>query len=399
MQQLLPLNKNFSSVYFMQKTSPKFSLVVAIALICAAFTPSYAEIETSAEYAYMVDANTGTVLLDKRAGESMNPSSMSKLMTIYLLFEDLKAGNLQLDSTFKVSEKAWQKGGSKMFVQLGSEVAVEDLIRGIIVQSGNDACIVVAEGLAGNEEAFAVRMNETAEKLGLKESHFMNATGWPDPEHYMSAKDIALLAKAIIRDFPEYYPYYSETEYTYNGITQHNRNRLLGKGLGVDGLKTGHTEVAGYGIALSARDEANGRRVVLVINGLDSDEARVNEGAKLLSYGLKAFENKSIVIKDQKVGSLPVWFGAADEVALTAGEDVELTLPKGSAGEYTASIKANAPLESPVKKGAEVATLQIKLADGQTIEVPLVAANDIEKSSGMRWMKQFFYQHLLGVRD
>lgn len=357
-----------------------------------------AAIETSAKYAYMVDAETGTVLLDKDSSVAMNPSSMSKLMTMYVLFEALKNQNITLDTTFHVSEKAWKMGGSKMFVKVGDDVRVEDLIRGIIVQSGNDACVVVAEGIAGTEEVFAERMNSAAEKLGLKQSHFVNSTGWPDPDHVMSARDIAVLAQAIIQEFPEYYPYYSETEFTYANIKQRNRNRLIGNTLGVDGLKTGHTEVAGYGISLSAKDVDTGRRVVLVVNGLDSDSSRISEGAKLLSYGLKAFENKSIARKGHVISSLPVWFGSKNNVTVAAGQDVMATVSKGDNGSFSAKIQALTPLKAPIQKGDKVGTLVLTLGDNQQ-EIPLVATQAVAKANGLRWIKQFFYQHLLSGRE
>ena len=374
--------------------------LLAVAVLSTTMSSAHAAIETAAKFAYMVDTQTGTVLLDKESGIPMNPSSMSKLMTLYVLFEELKAGNIQLDSTFNVSEKAWRMGGSKMFVKLGEDITIEDLIRGIIVQSGNDACVVVAEGIAGSEEAFANRLNSTAKQIGLQHSHFVNSTGWPDPEHVMSAQDIATLAKALANDFPAYYPYFAENEFTYSGIKQYNRNRLLGNTLGVDGLKTGHTEVAGYGISLSAKDVDTNRRVVLVINGLESDSARISEGAKLLSYGLKAFENKVLAKKGRVISSLPVWFGSRKEVTVAAAEDVIATVSKGGgANNFTAKIKAVTPLEAPIKKGDELGTLMISLPQGDQREIPLVATQDIQKATGARWIKKAIYNHLLGARE
>ncbi|MBY0407422.1 MAG: D-alanyl-D-alanine carboxypeptidase, partial [Rickettsiales bacterium] len=246
-----------------------FSLFLAFTFFCSFFFSGAAlAIETTAKQAFMMDATTGAVLLNKEGDAQMHPSSMSKLMTIYLLFSRLKEGRLKMDSKLLVSEKAWRTQGSKTFVAIGSEIAVEDLIHGIIIQSGNDACVVVAEGISGSEEAFAKEMNETAAKLGMTQSHFVNATGLPDPTHLMSARDLAILAKHLITDFPEYYPFFAIKEFTYHNITQHNRNRLLGV-VGVDGLKTGHTEDGGYGITLSAKQGE--RRLMLVINGMSTE--------------------------------------------------------------------------------------------------------------------------------
>ena len=350
--------------------------------------------DTAAKYAYMVDADTGTVLLDKDSKQAMNPSSMSKLMTLYALFEELKSGRITLETTFPVSEKAWKMGGSKMFVHMDTPVTIEELIRGIIVQSGNDACIVAAEGMSGSEEAFAKRLNKTAKRLGLEQSNFMNATGWPHPEHVMSARDIVKLATALTNDFPEYYHYFAEREFTYNNITQQNRNRLLGGVLGVDGLKTGHTEVAGYGISLSAKDETTGRRVVLVINGLKNDAARVTEGVKLLSFGLNAFENKQIVDKDHVIGNLPVWFGSEDTVNFAANEAVIATVLKGDDDSATTKVKAVLPLKAPIAKGDQVATLILESSEGSTKEVPLIATQDIAQATGFRWFSSFVLQYL-----
>jgi serine-type D-Ala-D-Ala carboxypeptidase (penicillin-binding protein 5/6) len=230
--------------------------IAALAVLAASALSSVAMAEpiaTNAKHLYIVDFQTGSVLYDKMAEEQLGPASMSKLMTVYMLFDALKRGDVKLSDTFHVSEKAWAMQGSKMFVDIDSDVKVEDLLRGILIQSGNDACIVVAEGLAGSEEAFAERMNKKAKEIGLTGSNFTNSTGWPDPNHYMTAKDIEVLSEHLIRDFPEYYPYFSEKEFTWHGIKQGNRNPLLYRtGSGVDGLKTGHTEEAGFGVSASA---------------------------------------------------------------------------------------------------------------------------------------------------
>lgn len=357
-------------------------LFVLLAVICIPAGGAFA-IETPARQAFMIDMDTRTVLLDKNGEEQMHPSSMSKLMTVYIIFERLKDGRLTLEDTFKASEKAWRTQGSKMFVELGKEITLEDLVHGIITQSGNDACIVVAEGISGTEESFAKLMNQTAKRLGLKHSHFVNATGWPDDGHLMSARDLAILSERLIRDFPEYYEFFKLPEYTYHNIRQFNRNRLLGT-LGVDGLKTGHTEAGGYGIVLSAKQD--GRRLILVLNGLESDDARVKEGDRLLRYGFREFENRKVLSKGQTAAHAMVWFGKQRTVPLIAAEDVVATLPVAAAREASFILKYTGPLKAPVEKGAHVADLVIRRKDGTEMVIPLQAGETVPKLSGFRRM-------------
>jgi D-alanyl-D-alanine carboxypeptidase (penicillin-binding protein 5/6) len=337
-------------------------------------------IETSAKHAYMIDAQTGAVLLDKEGYAAMVPSSMSKLMTLYIAFERLKEGRIKMEDTLTVSEKAWRMQGSKTFVKLGDQVSVDNLIHGIVVQSGNDACIVIAEGLSGSEEAFVVEMNKTAKKLGLTQSHFVNATGWPDEGHVMSARDLAILSKHIIEEFPDMYPLFSIKEYTFNNITQMNRDRLLGNDIGVDGLKTGHTDAGGYGIALSANHD--GRRLILVINGLASDNDRVKEGDILLRWGFREFTNKTLVSGGVKVAAVPVWFGSQKEVGLVAEKDVVVTVPAGESAETQYTLRYNSPVPAPIAKDAHIADLVVS-SNGVEQTIPLVAADDVAKLSGI----------------
>jgi len=337
-------------------------------------------IETTARQAFMIDMNTHSVMLNKNGDESMHPSSMSKLMTIYILFQRLKEGRVHLDDKFSISEKAWRTQGSKTFVGVGEQIDVEELIHGIIIQSGNDACIVVAEGLSGTEEAFVQEMNRVAATLGMKHSHFSNPTGLPDDSHLMSARDLATLGEHLITDFPEYYHYFSEREYTYNHITQSNRNRLLGKEIGVDGLKTGHTDEGGYGIALSAQQ--NGRRLILIINGMESDNERIEEGDKLLRWGFREFEDKVLLHKGQKVADARVWFGKEMETSLVAQNDVLLTLPINSEKDIKMMIKYSGPLPAPVVKGDHVADLIVTPPGSEAMIIPLVAGEDVPKISG-----------------
>ena len=264
-------------------------------------------IDTPASYAYIEDFDTGAVLLDKNSNMSMAPASMSKLMTIYLIFEALRNGNLDLETELQVSEKAWNKRGSRMFVEYGTLVTVEDLLRGIIVQSGNDACIVAAEGLFGTEEAFVDEMNRTAERLGLYQSNFSNSTGWPDDEHYMTPKDLSILTKSIIIDFPEYFPMFAEKSFRYNNIKQGNRNPLLFSKTGADGMKTGFTEASKYGLVATAT--RNNRRVIMVINGIESAKKRASEASRLLNWSFRQFENIDLFSKNEVVTEAGVWLG------------------------------------------------------------------------------------------
>lgn len=341
-------------------------------------------IETNAKQAIMMDAATHTIIFEKNGEELMHPSSMSKLMTLYILFQRIKEGRLKLDSKFSVSENAWRMQGSKMFVPLGEEITVENLIHGIVIQSGNDACIVVAEGISGSEDAFAKEMNRVGKDIGLKHSHFVNSTGMPDEKHLMSAHDLAVLSDRLIEDFPEYYHYFALKEYTYNKIAQQNRNRLLGT-IGVDGLKTGHTEAGGYGIALSARQ--GDRRLILVINGLGNDDERVKEGDALLRYGFREFENKTLIRKGQQIGSADVWFGKKGSVPLIARDDVTVTVPVAATKGIRYTLKYDGPLQAPVTKDTPVGMLYIRISDDlQPFEVPLLAGENVEKLSGLKHM-------------
>lgn len=337
-----------------------------------------AEIETAAKQAIVMDYDTGTVLFEKNADEQMPTSSMSKVMTIYMVFDALKDGSLSLDDTFLVSEKAWRKGGSKMFVKVNDRVKVEDLIRGVIIQSGNDATIVLAEGLAGTEEAFASAMTQKAKSMGMSNSQFKNASGWPDPDHYSTARDLAVLGSSIIREFPNYYDYYSEKEYTYNDITQKNRNPLLFRDMGADGIKTGHTEAGGYGLIGSG--EHDGRRVVMVINGLASEADRASESARLLEWGLRGFENKTLVKAGQNIAEADVVFGAKNKVAMSAAKDVTLTIPKVGGDKLNMEVRYNGPIRAPINEGQEIGTLHITMPQSEnSIDIPLISSEEVKQ--------------------
>ncbi|WES31197.1 D-alanyl-D-alanine carboxypeptidase family protein [Varunaivibrio sulfuroxidans] len=357
------------------------TLVILVASV--GFSSRAQAIETNAKQAILIDAQTMSVLYQKDGFVSMPPASMSKLMTLYLLFERLRDGRLSLDDTLRVSERAWRKGGAKsgsstMFLKPGQRVRIEDLIRGIIVQSGNDACIVVAEGLAGTEDAFAAEMTSTARELGLQNSHFANATGWPDPGQRMTAYDLALLARHLIYDFPEYYHYFSEKSFTYNGIKQQNRDPLVYQNTsGADGLKTGHTEASGYGLVASAK--RNGRRLILVLNGLASKKLRASEPEHLLDWGFREFQNYALFKSGDVVDQASVWLGKKSEVPLIVKQDVTLTLPRKSRKEMKVQVVYDGPVPAPIAKGQHIADLVISAPDVKTVDIPLVAGDSSAK--------------------
>jgi len=357
---------------------------ITCALFLAVWTigtaPADAQLfESDASHVYLVDFQTGDVLINKNGDAIMAPASMAKMMTVYLLFERLKDGRLSLEDTFRVSEKAWRKGGSKMYVDVGSRVKVEDLLRGIVVQSGNDASIVVAEGLAGSEDAFATEMNRAAHYLGMTKTTFFNASGWPHPEHVTTAHDLAVLATATIRNFPEFYHYYSEKLFKYNGIEQYNRNPLLRKEMGADGLKTGHTEASGYGIAASAT--RNDRRLILILNGLSSESDRSSESERILDLGFREWGNYALFKAGDVVSSANIWLGNVETVPLVIEQDVMLTLRRRARREMVVKVLHEDPIPAPIARGARIAKVVVTAphTGPQTgsLELPLVAGADI----------------------
>ncbi len=342
--------------------------------------PSQIGIETPAKQAYLVDLATGTVLLAKDADQPMLPSSMAKMMTIYMLWEEMKAGRVRLDTEFRVSERAWRLQGSKMFVALDSQVAVKDLIPGVIVHSGNDATVVIAEGIAGSEDAFAERMTKRAKEIGMTDSVFLNASGWPAEGQHTTAHDLAILAKRTIEDFPEYYKrYYSETGFKYQDYdTQYNRNPLLGRVSGADGLKTGHTEDAGYGLTGSV--QRGERRIVLVVNGLTSMRQRQQETERLVEWAFREFNNLTAFKAGETVGSAQVWMGEAASVPLTVAKNVVLTLPRTAKTSMKARVVYDGPVPAPIAKGQRIGKVIVEPAENAgVIEVPLIAAADVPK--------------------
>lgn len=356
-------------------------LIAAVAMptvaIVAAAPAQALTINSKAREAILMDAETGTVIYEHEADALMPPASMSKLMTILMVFDRLANGSLSMEDTFPVSEKAWRKGGSKMFVMVGTEISIGDLLRGIIIQSGNDACIVVAEGIAGDEETFAAMMTERAREIGLTHSSFRNATGWPDPEHMMTARDLATLARFMVRNYPDYYALFAETEFTWQGIRQPNRNPLLASYRGADGLKTGHTETAGYGLVASA--ERDGRRLISVVNGLNSDRERAAESRRLLNIGFQEFDNYTLLSAGQTVDEADVWLGDRDRIPLIVAEELRLTLPREVRQQLQAKLQYQNPVPAPIEEGAQIGKLRLTAPEMAPIELPVLAGKSAGK--------------------
>lgn len=353
------------------------AIVVAVVLSACASAlpePAHAAFETRATSAYLYDVTTDTVLFEKNADAPLPPASMSKLMTLFMAFEALRDGRITLETTFGVSTKARLMGGSTMFLDETDRPTVEQLIKGIIVQSGNDACIVVAEGLAGSEDAFARQMNARGVEIGLTGSTFANASGWPNPNHRMSMRDLGILATRIIVEFPEYYGYFALEEYDFDGRSpsnRFNRNPVLGLGLGADGLKTGHTDEAGYGLVGSALQGE--RRIVFVFSGLESQADRRQEAESIINWGFRQFIQKQVATAGQALAEAPVWLGDHQQVNLIAPNDIRLLIPAIGQDSMETKVEYRSPLEAPIEKGAEIAHLVVTAPDMPEKRIPLVS--------------------------
>ncbi len=356
---------------------------IALLALAGPQTPARADtIVTAAKEAFVVDFNTGAVLLNKSGDEQMVPSSMSKLMTVYLVFDRLKKGSLKLTDKLTVSETAWRRhyktGESLMFLPVNSQATVEELLKGVIVQSGNDACSVLAEGLAGSEAAFAELETKKAQEIGLTHSQFKNASGVPEPGHYMTAHDLATLATRLIKDFPEYYPMFDERKFSYNNINQDNRNPLFYRNVeGADGLKTGHTEEGGYGVTGTA--QRNGRRVIVVVNGLSSIKARADESQNLLEWAFREYEDRHLLKAGDSVADAQVWLGGAPTVPVTAAADVIATVPRTGAGDMKVTANYDEPIPAPIKKGQKVGTLTVDVPNLGKQQIDLLAGADVDR--------------------
>jgi D-alanyl-D-alanine carboxypeptidase (penicillin-binding protein 5/6) len=346
------------------------------AVVIAAGVPASA-FESAGSTALVVDHGTGTTLYAKNADQPLPPASMSKLMTLLMLFEAIRDGKVTPESEFIVSAKAQAMGGSRMFVEAGARVPVEDLIRGIIIQSGNDACVVVAEGLWGTEEAFASAMTKRAHELGMNETTLKNSSGWPEPGHVMSAEDLAILSRHLINDFPEYYPIFAERDFTWNDITQQNRNPLLALNLGADGLKTGHTSEAGYGLTGSAVRE--GQRIVFVVSGLDSVQERAAESAAIVQWAFGAFDTVRFFDANETVAEADVWMGASPTVPMIAPAPVQMLAPKEARGGLKARVVYDGPLEAPIAAGQPIGALIVEGEGVEPARFELVAGAEVPK--------------------
>lgn len=331
--------------------------------------------DTLARFALVTEADTHTVLLDKNAEARMAPASMSKLMTAYVVFSMLKQGRITLSDELPVSEKAWRLGGSKMFVAIGARIKVDDLLRGMLVQSGNDACVVLAEGLAGSEDAFVDQMNRKAHEIGLKDSHFANVTGLPDPNEWMTARDLTTLALRLIKDFPEYYHYFAEKDFNFNNIDQGNRNPLLYKVPGADGLKTGHTDESGYSLIGSV--VRGDRRVIVVVSGLPTMKDRASESERLVEWAFREFNNYKLFSAGEKVDDADVWLGGEAKVAMTVADDLTVTLPRRARRDMKVTVTYDRPIPAPIKQGDEIGKVVVTAPDVQPVERPLLAAASV----------------------
>ncbi|WP_299863471.1 D-alanyl-D-alanine carboxypeptidase family protein [uncultured Hoeflea sp.] len=358
-------------------------LIVAVFVVLGGLcAPAWAQLfETRAEQAYLVDADTGTVLFAKNENALTPPASLAKLMTMEVVFNAIRSGRLTVDDTFQVSENAWRTGGavsrtSTMFAELNSSIRLEDLIQGVIVQSANDGCIIIAEGMAGSEENFARLMTERARQIGLKQSVFGNSTGLPHPDSKVSMKELVTLARHIEATYPEFYRFYSQADFTWNNIRQRNRNPLLGLGIGADGLKTGFTEETGYGIVASIKRDR--RRLFLAMGGMSSERERAEEARKMLEWGLRAFERKALFAKGDLIGEVDVYGGQSSAV-ITAREPIDIFVPITNPDRLAARITYRWPLRAPVEAGTEVGVLKVYIGDTLSQETPLYAENSVGK--------------------
>lgn len=369
-------------------------------LLFAAETPAkappattHAEAQTAAQpipappsvaaraYALM-DFHSGDILAQNNADQRMEPASLTKLMTAYAVFKELATGKIKLTDQASISEKAWRTEGSRTFVKVNTKVGLEDLLKGMIVQSGNDATVALAEHAAGSEESFVALMNQHAKEIGMEHSHFTNSTGLPDPELYVTAADMAKLARALIRDFPEYYKWYSVKEFTYNGITQYNRNKLLWRDVGVDGVKTGHTDSAGYCLIASAKH--GDMRLISVVLGTESENSRAKESEQLLNYGFRFYETHALYAAGKPLGTARVWKGVSRDLPLGLSEDLYVTVPRGQYKNLAAALEVDMRIIAPVGKGERHGAVKVSLGDKMLATRPLVALQDIAQGGWWR---------------
>lgn len=364
----------------------KMFIVWSIVLLISCIAPAQAKILIPAPPALaasawiLMDANTGKVLIEHSADQQLPPASLTKIMTSYIVASDISSGKVNQDDQVPISVTAWKMGGSKMFVREGTQVALSDLLRGVIIQSGNDASVALAEYIAGSESAFADIMNQQAALLGMSGTHYNNATGWPDEGHLTTARDLALLSRALINDHPDQYNIYAEKYFKYNDINQPNRNRLLWRDSTVDGLKTGHTEEAGYCLVASA--SRKGMRLISVVMGAKTEKARAQESQKLLAYGFRYYEtNKIYTAGDVVEKNAPVWFGTEDQVNLIVPEDVFLTIPQGSKKDLDSQILLDGMIEAPINTSQELGRMSVSYEGDILADFPIIAQHSVDEAS------------------
>ena len=340
----------------------------------------------------LLDVESGQVLSENNADARLEPASLTKIMTAHVVFSEIEADRISLQDMVTISEKAWRMGGSKMFIEVNKQVTVEELLKGLIIQSGNDAAVALAEYVAGSEEAFAELMNKHAAQLGMHGTNFVNSSGMPDENHYTTPRDIAMVTEASILEYPEFYKWYAEKEYTFNGITQPNRNRLLWQDESVDGVKTGHTEGAGYCLVSSA--EREGSRLIAAIMGTNSDSSRVVESRKLLNWGFRFFDTRQLFKQGEELKSVRIWKGESDNLRVGVADDVVIRFPRDRKDDLKAKLVIDSPLEAPVAKGQKVGTIEVMLDDDKLKEVPLVALDDVAEAGIFGWMVDSVLQWL-----
>ncbi|MDH5518459.1 MAG: D-alanyl-D-alanine carboxypeptidase [Gammaproteobacteria bacterium] len=369
----------------------KNSLILSLlcfVLSAHAAIPVPAAPKLSAKSFLLIDINSDTVLAQKKIDRLIEPASITKMMTAYVVYKELEIGRITLDEKVTISEKAWRMKGSKMFVEVGSKVRLGDLLRGLIIQSGNDASVALAEHIAGTEIIFADYMNQYAKALGMNKTHYVNSTGWPHSRHKTTARDIAILAKALIEEFPEHYTLYSEKSMTYNGIKQYNRNKLLWRDKSIDGIKTGHTDSAGYCLVASAK--RGEMRLISVILGTASNKARTDQSQKLLNYGFRFYESHALYTAGEGLKDVRIWEGEKEKLALGLLQDLTVTIPRGQYKKLEASMEIDQTIIAPVKKGQEIGSVHVKLNGDEIITMPLVALNSIAKGGLLQRAKDKF---------
>ena len=367
------------------------SLILSISLIFFTFNSN--AIESIAKTALLIDLSTGEVLLDKNSEERTYPSSMTKIMTALMAFEKIKDGTLSMDQEFLISKKAWKMGGSKMFIEVDKKVKVSDLLLGVVVQSGNDASIAIAEGISGSEETFAIEMNNLAKRIGLTNTNFVNSSGWPNDNHYTTAKDLAKIAEYTLNEHPELYEMYAITEFTYSGIKQDNRNPLLYSFDGADGFKTGHTQAAGYGLVGSAK--RGDRRLLLVLNGLETSRSRAQESLRLMDWGFNNFQLVDFYKQGEIVIEASTWLGKQEKVKLSSQQDISISIPKTHLSDMKVEVLVEEPIPTPISINDQVGLVQISYAD-KKLQYPLLASENIEQKGFFSRITSALYYLVLG---